>query len=142
VVIVNGHGGNVDALREVTARITRHDEAYAVALTWFDAIAAEDMGHAGPVETALVRHLDPDLVHEDRLESAGEKASERWGEWVRGVDLAVDSVEFTANGVVGDPTEADPERGGDLLEEAGDALADVLEAVASRELERQHHPES
>jgi creatinine amidohydrolase len=135
VVIVNGHGGNVDALREVTATITRHDDAYAVAMTWFDAIDAEDMGHAGPVESALIRHLDPELVDEEELEAAREGGSDQWGEWVRGVNLAVDSVEFSDNGVVGDPTASDAERGAALLEEGGAALAELLEAVATRPLE-------
>jgi len=39
VVLVNGHGGNVAALREVCGRITRHDDAYAVPFTWFDAVS-------------------------------------------------------------------------------------------------------
>jgi creatinine amidohydrolase len=140
VVIVNGHGGNVDALREVTATISRQDDAYAVAMTWFDAIDAADMGHAGPVETALVRHLDPALIREDRLERARETASEKWGEWVRGVNLAVDAVEFTDSGVVGDPTASDPDQGDRLLDDAGEALADVLEAVADRDTTRPDSP--
>ncbi len=50
VVIVNGHGGNTDALREVAGRITRHDEAYAVPFTWFEAVGdhSSEMGHGGP----------------------------------------------------------------------------------------------
>ncbi|ELY74405.1 creatininase family protein, partial [Natronobacterium gregoryi] len=57
VVLVNGHGGNVDALREVGARLTRDGDAYAVPFTWFDAVGdhSSDMGHGGPLETALVR---------------------------------------------------------------------------------------
>jgi len=142
VVVVNGHGGNVDALREVTAEITRHDDAYAVALTWFDAIDAEEMGHAGAVETALIRHVDPELIREDRIEAASDGASDGWGEWIRGVNLAVDTVEFAGNGVVGDPSDGDAQRGETLLAKAGDALAEVLEAVASRDLDRQQSPEN
>ncbi len=68
VVIVNGHGGNVAALREVAGTITRHDDAYAVPFTWFEAVGEHrpDMGHAGPLETAFLRHTRPELVHEDR----------------------------------------------------------------------------
>lgn len=47
VVIVNGHGGNVDALREVCGTISRHDRAYSVSFTWFDAIARGGMATAG-----------------------------------------------------------------------------------------------
>lgn len=136
VLLCNGHGGNVDALREVGATITRHDEAYAVPVTWFDAAGADDMGHGGPVETSLVWQLDPDAIRQDRLDEAAADAAEGWGEWVRGVNLAYDSAEFTDNGVVGDPSEASPERGAALLDAAADAVADVLSAVATRDPSR------
>ena len=135
VVLVNGHGGNVDALREVSAAITRHDAAYAVPFTWFDAIGAEGMGHGGPVETALLRATHPDLVRDDRIETAREDASERWGEWVSGTNLAVDSAEFTENGVVGDPSEGTIDRGEDLLERSTASLVDLLDAVAERDVD-------
>ncbi len=133
VVLVNGHGGNIEALAEVARRFSRdpdHD-GYAVAFTWFEAVGehTSDMGHAGPLETALLRATHPDLVREDRLAEAREGAADRWGEWVAGVNLAHDSEEFTANGVVGDPTEGDVDRGRVLLDLASDALAELLAAV-------------
>ncbi|WP_252699989.1 creatininase family protein [Natronosalvus vescus] len=138
VVLVNGHGGNVDALREVTATITRHDDAYAVPFTWFEAVGehASEMGHGGPLETALLRHCYPDLIREDRLEEARDGGAERWGEWVSHANLAVDSVEFTENGVVGDPTAGDADRGAELLELAASSLERLLEAVATRDVSR------
>jgi creatinine amidohydrolase len=133
VVVVNGHGGNVDALREACARLTRDGAAYAVPFTWFRAVdAPEPMGHAGPLETALLRHVAPGSVREERVADAAAGAADRWGEWVRGVNLAYDSDEFAANGVVGDPTVGDAALGADLLAEAAAALADLLDAVADR----------
>ncbi len=136
VVLVNGHGGNVAALREVAGRITREDDAYAVPFTWFEAVGdhADDMGHGGPLETALLRHVRPDLVREDRVDEAREGASDGWGEWVSGTNLAFDSAEFTENGVVGDPGEGDAERGEELLELAAGSLAALLSAVESRDV--------
>jgi creatinine amidohydrolase len=131
VVLANGHGGNVGALREVAARLTRDGTACTAPFTWFEGVA--DMGHAGPVETSLLLHTDPDLVATDRIERAREGAADRWGEWVAGTDLAHDTEEFAPNGVVGDPGEATAERGADLLAAAGEALADVLVAVGERE---------
>ncbi|MHC3439789.1 creatininase family protein [Natrialbaceae archaeon A-gly3] len=138
VVLVNGHGGNIDALREVTDEITRHDEAYAVAFTWFEAVGehSSEMGHGGPLETALMSHCHSDLIDEDRLEDAREGASEGWGEWVSYTNLACDSAEFTENGVVGDPTAGDAELGEELLEAAADSLARLLEAVEERDVSR------
>ncbi len=136
VVFVNGHGGNIDALAEVSRRFSRdadHD-GYAVAFTWFNAVGdhASDMGHAGPLETALLRATNPDLVREDRVAAASEGAADRWGDWVSGVNLAHDSDEFTGNGVVGDPTAGDAERGEELLELASDALAELAAEVVDR----------
>jgi creatinine amidohydrolase len=132
VVVVNGHGGNVDPLREVCARITRHDAADAWAFTWFDAVDADDMGHGGPVETSLLQHTHPDLVREDRLEAAATDGADGWGDWVSGVNLAYDTGEFSENGCVGDPRAGSRERGEKLLDEAAAALLALLSRVADR----------
>jgi creatinine amidohydrolase len=133
VVVVNGHGGNADALREVAASVTREGIAYAAAVTWFDAVDPDDMGHAGPVETSVVMHHAPDLLREDRLDEAAAGASDTWGEWVSGTNLAYDSATFTENGTVGDPSTATGKRGANLTKKAGDALATLFEAVARRD---------
>jgi creatinine amidohydrolase len=119
----------------VTGTISRHDDAYAVAFTWFEGVGehATLMGHGGQLETALLRHANPDAVREDRIEEARVGASDRWGEWVSRVNLAHDSAEFTENGVVGDPSEGDAALGEELLELAGEALATLLGAVAERD---------
>ena len=133
VVVVNGHGGNVAALREVCGRLTRDGVAYTLPFTWFDAVSSDlPMGHAGARETALLRHVAPDLVREGRVEAAREDAAERWGEWVAGVNLAYDTDAFTENGVVGDPGAGDAEAGEALLAGAVSALDDLLAAMAER----------
>ena len=144
IVVVNGHGGNVPALGEVTATISRHDDAYAVPFTWFDAIDADGMGHAGPVETAFLRHTHPDLVHEDRIEEARAGASDRWGDWTSRVNLAHDSAAFTENGVVGDPGVKDSgdgsaDRGATLLADATDALTTLIDAVGDHDTDSVPH---
>ena len=141
VVIVNGHGGNVGALREVASTIVREDDAYAVPFTWFESVGdhADEMGHGGPLETAMLRHVAPDLVAEDRVEAAREGASDGWGEWVSYANLAVDSAEFTENGVVGDPAAGSAERGAELLDLASEALVRLLDAVESRDVELPPH---
>ena len=135
VVLVNGHGGNVAALDEVAGTVTRHDDAFAVPFTWFEAVGdhSSDMGHGGPLETALLRHANPDLVHEDRLDDAAEGGSDRWGDWEGKVNLAFDSEEFTENGVVGDPRAGSAALGEELLDVAVAALVDLLEEVADRD---------
>ncbi|MDS0300336.1 creatininase family protein [Halogeometricum sp. S1BR25-6] len=138
VVLVNGHGGNVAALREVAGTITRHDDAYAVPFTWFEAVGedAPPMGHGGALETSLLQHANPDAVREDRLDDAAAEGTRRWGNWKGKVNLAFDSAEFTENGVVGDPREASADLGEDLLDAASEALVDLLETVAEHDTER------
>jgi len=136
VVFVNGHGGNVEALATVARRFSRdpaHD-GYGVAFTWFEAVGEHtgDMGHAGPLETALLRATHPELVREDAIESARDGAADRWGEWVVGVNLAHDADAFTDNGVVGDPTGGDAARGQELLGLASEALCTLAVAVVDR----------
>jgi creatinine amidohydrolase len=133
VVVVNGHGGNVAALREVCGRLTRDEVAYTLPFTWFDGVASDlPMGHAGARETALLRHVVPDLVREERIAEAREHAADRWGEWVAGVNLAYDTDEFAENGVVGDPAAGDAEAGEALLAGAAAALCELLDAMESR----------
>lgn len=132
VVVVNGHGGNVPALREVCAKLTREGAGYAVPFTWFDAIETEqELGHGGPVETALVWHLAPELIHEDRFEAAA-GADSGFGVWVAGTNLAYDFREFTDTGNLGDPAGADPSEGAALLEAASASLRAVIAAVDDR----------
>ncbi|MFC6824933.1 creatininase family protein [Halopelagius fulvigenes] len=141
VVLVNGHGGNVAALREVAGTITRHDDAYAVPFTWFEEVGenASRMGHGGPLETALLQYANPDYVREDRLDDAATGGSRRWGDWVGRVNLAFDSAEFTENGVVGDPREASVGLGEDLLDVASEILADLLKTISEHDIERPPH---
>lgn len=134
VVVVNGHGGNIGALREVCARVTRDGDATAIPFTWFEAVdTPQPMGHGGALETAFVIHLRPDLVHEGRIQEARNGAADRWGEWVGGTNLAYDTDEFTGTGVVGDPTGGDADLGAELLAEVAATLADVLAAIGERE---------
>jgi creatinine amidohydrolase len=142
VVVVNGHGGNTPALREVCARLSRDGVAYAIPFTWFDAVDVEDldaapasvaMGHAGPLETSILRAVDPSLIEESRTEAAAADAADGWGVWQAGTNLAYDSAEFTENGVVGDPTLSSEALGDALLDAAGEALAALFGTVATRE---------
>jgi len=151
VVIVNGHGGNVDALSEVGARLTRDETAYTVPFTWFDSVDMDDireqvsdaddigMGHGGPVETSILRHLQPELVRTERLSEADAGAASGWGEWQSGVNLAYDSAEFSENGAVGKPSESSTELGETLYSEAVSNLASLLETVAERDIGRPGH---
>lgn len=121
-VVVNGHGGNVEALQEVCSRLTRDDELFATEWTWWRGL--DDVGHAGEVETSVVLHLEPGLVSDDR-----EEGVDSWGSYVSGASVAYDSSEFTRNGVVGDPREASAEKGEELFDTAVEELVGLVEWI-------------
>lgn len=108
IVLVNGHGGNVQTLREVVPRM--RGETHDVA--WLPAGLPGGDAHAGRSETSLMMHLLPAAVRLDRLEAgaAGEL-----------VDLlpalrAGGVVAVSPNGVLGDPRGASAEEGADLFD--------------------------
>ena len=130
-VVVNGHGGNIDPLREVCARLTRDDETDTTLVThwtWWEAVDTDSvetgMGHAGAVETSVLLHLFPELVGEPA------EGADSWGKNIEGAPIAYDTDEFSENGVVGDATCADAETGRRLYEEAVGSLVRLVEAVA------------
>lgn len=133
IIIVNGHGGNTSSLREVAASLIRSEDLYVVPFTWFEAVDVPiEMGHAGALETAMLRHHHPDLIQESEIDRAHADGSDQWGIWVSGVNLAYSTKEFSESGVIGDPNQGDGELGEELTQQAGSALADLLAAVNQR----------
>ncbi len=117
VVLVNGHGGNRDAVARAVA-VLEHDGRPV--LDWWPRVPGGD-AHAGRTETSLLLALRPDLVRLDRA-APGETAplatiAERLRQGgVRAV---------SAGGVLGDPTGASAAEGAAILE----ALVDDLVAA-------------
>lgn len=145
VVYVNAHGGNVPHLREVGRRVRDDRELYAIEWMWDESIrerieaAFESPGpHGGPKETALVWHLRPELVHEDRLEQARDGGLESFDEGtgrVHGARTFYDAIDNTDNGVLGDQTDASPEVGAELFEAACEHLVGLVEWLADQRFE-------
>jgi mycofactocin precursor peptide peptidase len=108
VVIVNGHGGNLEAIR--TAVEVATSEGRQV-LHWSWTAPGGDW-HAGRTETSMMLALAPELVHLDRVaagvtERGSALANRLRAEGVHGV---------SPNGVLGDPTGATAEEGRRLLD--------------------------
>lgn len=126
VVVVNGHGGNVEATTRAAALLT--DEGRDV-LVWHPRVPGGD-SHAGATETSMLLHLCPEAVDLTRAEVG---STARWrdiGDAVRTGGLAA----VSANGVLGDPTGSTAEDGrrifGMLVEQlcaAVDRWRDTLE---------------
>ncbi|RJO68213.1 mycofactocin biosynthesis peptidyl-dipeptidase MftE [Nocardia panacis] len=117
IVLVNGHGGNIEPLRRAVALLRAESR---------DVRAYSPRGysdpHAGRSETALCLAIDPAGVRLDRAEKGvtaplSELMPRLMAEGVRAV---------SPNGVLGDPTGATAAEGRALLDRSTDDLLDRL----------------
>jgi creatinine amidohydrolase len=140
VVLVNGHGGNSDALRRAARRLRRQEVAFAVPWDWWsnlDDLTSElfgegGVGHADATETSMVYAVAEDLVREEKLAEAEAGAAESWGKSIHGGEVGFDTTDFSESGAVGRPTEASREAGERLLRSASDDLDALLDWLAER----------
>jgi mycofactocin precursor peptide peptidase len=107
VVLVNGHGGNVDGLRSAIRTLSTEGRTVDV---WSPTVAGGD-AHAGHTETSLMLAIAPETVRMDaasvgRTESISVLLPALRAGGVRSV---------SPNGVLGDPTGATAEAGRRLL---------------------------
>jgi mycofactocin precursor peptide peptidase len=121
MLLVNGHGGNRDAVEAALAQL--HAEGRRAAV--FHVSPRGGDAHAGRTETSLILHLDPGAVRTDRLQP-GEVAPARElmdrlrSEGVRSV---------SPSGVLGDPVGATAGEGARLLAELIAACTRALDAL-------------
>lgn len=125
VVLVNGHGGNVDAMRRASQVFER--EQRRVLVWWPDIAAAtgepasmRDDLHAGRIETSLLLALHPGLVRHERAVAGPDS--------VTMADLVRHGVQaISPTGVLGDPAGASADEGRRLLAALADQLAGALD---------------
>jgi creatinine amidohydrolase len=117
-VLVNGHGGNRDA---VTAAVSRSHVDGRMALAWWPLVAGGD-AHAGRIETSIVLAVAPDEVDVDRMAPGRtEPFAELWPA-LRASGLAA----VSPNGVLGDPRGASAAEGERLLSELVRSCSDAI----------------
>jgi creatinine amidohydrolase len=128
VLVVNGHGGNIDLLRLVS-RQARRDHGVLVAAVMWAQLAADEIaarvtsdayGHACEIESSVVQVLAPDRLFADRISApAGRRSADPATEPPRAVvDQAVWMDEWTADGALGDPRLASAELGNAVVDVA------------------------
>jgi creatinine amidohydrolase len=151
LVLANSHGGNRHALDEAGLRLREEHGLLVVKASWFrfphppgvELPEAEWRHglHGGAVETAMMLHLRPELVREDRMTEARSLGEELEGKlshlgpeaeasfsWLAG--------DLNASGVVGDARLADASMGARLVEHYGSVLAQVLRDARAFPLDR------
>jgi mycofactocin system creatininase family protein len=107
VLLVNGHGGNLDALRSAVPLLRSEGRDVA----WFPCGISGGDAHAGRTETSLMLHVEPGSVLEERAAPGvttpiGALLPQLRAEGVRAV---------SPTGVLGDPAGASAEEGAELL---------------------------
>jgi creatinine amidohydrolase len=119
ICIVNGHGGNADALKLVHSALNYENIRHSIwSLPYYE---GADM-HAGHTETSLMLHLAPDTVRMDLAEVGAVGDSEMLIERMRAGGIK----EVSSNGVVGDPTNATAAHGETMLSFYADHLTKLL----------------
>lgn len=118
VVLVNGHGGNLEAVRGAVAQL----EAEGHDVAWVPCAARGSDLHAGRTETSLLLHLRPDLVRLDRAVAGTTDPAEVLLPRMREGGV----VAVSPTGVLGDPAGASAAEGRALLEEMVERVVAAL----------------
>lgn len=138
-VLVNGHGGNADALSRA-ARTVRADETmFAAPWNWWDSVGelTEELfdgvgGHAGEMESSMMLRVREELVHEEQLADAEADGGESWGKTVHGANVGFDTLDFSESGAVGTPTDGSREAGEALFDRATEQLDGLVGWLADQ----------
>ena len=134
-LILNGHGGNITAAEVCAQDISMELSLPIVAATyWLEAAdrfakileTQTNVMHACEAETSMMMALEPDLVVNSLLNKAkgpmkldflnAGKGSYRWRSLTH----------VTSNGVIGDPSQSSSAKGEQLLQEASQAIFELI----------------
>jgi creatinine amidohydrolase len=141
VMILNGHGGNIDTLHVALRRLQpRFKKALLTGASYWEIADREisalcegprkAVGHACEVETSMVMHLRPNLVRTDQIRDDHEVVPDA----LRGLFMAMDMRQRTQNGAVGYPEQASAAKGKMLLDAIVSRVAEVVETLLRQPL--------
>jgi len=133
IALINGHGGNIAALTVISAELTLELNATVACATYWHVAekefnnileAQQTIRHAGEAETSMLLALRPDLV-DQQIIATFEPPTDGLGA-ENGVYRWRPIKDWSDSGVIGVPAAATAEKGVQLLEAAGKALATQL----------------
>src|SRR5215831_6356891 len=137
IVIVNGHGGNMQALAAFSGELTRELDAPVATTTYFMEGAAEQakiledqngVMHACEAETSMMMAVHPELVNRSRLEAAHGPNFDLTASLIPSLKTFRTFAELTSSGVAGDARKASASKGEALLKACAAAIAARLRA--------------
>jgi creatinine amidohydrolase len=141
LLILNSHGGNQTCLQSVVNEIGATLQKRAVLVRYWDLISDVigsiresgygGMGHAGELETSLMMHFRPDLVHTDRID---DRPLASGNEWHHPDMFAANKVyifkpfnEYSLKGNIGQPIFGTKEKGEKIASLVIDELAKLMD---------------
>ena len=154
ILIVNGHGSNGPILELAARRTVNQTDALCGTLgggTGVDLSAiceSDQLSHADEIETSVYRYLNDDAVQMDRAvdETKAPVSSHFWRGWLRGRGSAPVTMmdhwsRITDSGVIGNPTQATPDKGQRFFEGAAASLAEIIREFRAMPIEPRvdHH---
>lgn len=139
IVIVNGHGGNFNALTDLARKLREHGIFISV-FQWWPAASKllpnlfepEERRHACAEETSMNLLLHPELVDMSRAVDDVPRESALRAE---GLTLPLDTVDYTSLGVFGKSTTASAEKGKRVFEAVVKELSRHVNALKKAKIE-------
>ncbi|GAB4261616.1 creatininase family protein [Thermincola ferriacetica] len=150
-LVVNGHGGNMAALRYAIDEVGAHCEVEPVLVTYWHLVAnlvarlrKSEFGgisHGCELETSLKMHIAPEDVRKDLLRANVVKGNEYWSPEMfasNRVAMYKPYRQLSEYGHVGDPTKATPDFGEAVFKAVVAELARLITMMQKGDLENEN----
>lgn len=151
LILFNAHGGQVPIMDVVARDLRVRHEMLVMAWSWSAAGLPEGLFpdeevrtgiHAGAIETAIMLHLHPDLVRMERaarfepVMTAMACEGYRWLSPVGAGRMGWMAQDLHPSGAAGDASDADAERGRQVVDHAARVLLELIGEMVRYPLER------
>lgn len=149
IILLNGHGGNINILRSICTELKAKQNIRAITFNYWDVASSfikdwrdSDLGginHAGEMETSLMLYKKEEIVKKEKFEKSIYDIKSKYlvKDLIVGsmTSLPVDVKEVKESGVFGDPTLASFRKGEVLYNEIIKRLADFIEEFKSWDID-------
>lgn len=151
LLLLNGHGGNVAPMDIAARELRRQHGLLTYSASWFSLPLPQEVSglfsadehrfgiHGGEIETSMMLHLAPQLVHMDEARHWPSTSQERAQRYPilgngRSAKMGWAIEDYQPAGAVGNATTATADKGSAVVQAAGQALAQLLAELHALEL--------